>query len=409
MAFFEPNNRLYLALTLMEWRRLVRDGVIRIGDRIREMKSSLDMMEIVDLAPDLGDGCEDYVIAQLSADALSGLSAFRADRPYHRLLVREMVASFHPMTCKAQPLLEDRARDLGLQLQDPIGDESDFIDWQRESRLRGLKAHAGRLRIQFNLPNSAQSKINLILCMLKNEAKTKDIHIGTPSYGWAVAFTRSAPTDKKLKQRCNSFLDDMRKRPFNSRSFFPVLNTEAAGLAKELRKNEDPETLIPLAGESWVRQLGHLHFREQNPTNAAFENSLTWLIETTGQEWATCFLYVYCTAAVVLDKQKQMAWPTMSELAQLSRSTTAPHEPNPAQSEPNLARAEADNASEHSDRLPIEDAQEPSASEEETNKSTSPDALSDGEADPKTGLDNTSLSLGVESTNDAPRQKSDKS
>ena len=99
-----------LALSQMEWQRLARSGVLRIGDRIRWIDSARGVAHVVDLAPDLGDGRDDYVFAHV----YNKFPSSTPDQPHVRILEMDKVKSFHLMTQCARPLLQERAQDLGV-------------------------------------------------------------------------------------------------------------------------------------------------------------------------------------------------------------------------------------------------------------------------------------------------------
>lgn len=315
-----------LALTIMEVQRLARNGVLRIGDRIRQLHDPKDITEIVDLAPDLGEAQEDFVLAILADGALPMPHSFGLDRPHLRLLGRSDVACFHLLRRDARDLLEDRARDFGIELVDPLWD-SGFDSWQKKTRARVLDTHATRLRMEFRLPLPDDAQLNLIERAMAM-ANTVDVpqSLGTPAYGWAVVFRsiwddKALKDDPALKERVGASLKNLRARPFAGDKFFDVYGSEAAALAKDLRRNPDAEKSAPPEGMAWLNQIGHQHFRGAPPTSEAFNRSLTWLAQVIGLDWAASCLEVYCKGAVRLDARASMAWPMAADLACFTGST----------------------------------------------------------------------------------------
>jgi hypothetical protein len=309
-----------LALTIMEVQRLARNGVLRIGDRIRQLNDAKDIAEIVDLAPDLGEAQEDYLLAILAAGAFPTQPSFGLDRPHLRLLGRSDVACFHLLRRDARDLLEDRARDFGIELVDPLWD-SGFDSWQKKTRARVLDIHATRLRMEFRLPSPDVAQLNLIERAMAMANTVEVTHsLGTPAYGWAVVFRsiwddKALKDDPALKERVGASLKDLRARPFAGDKFFDVYGSEAAALAKDLRRKPDAEKSAPSEGMAWLNQIGHQHFRGAPPTAEAFNRSLTWLAQVIGLEWAASCLEVYCNGAVRLDARASMAWPMAADLA----------------------------------------------------------------------------------------------
>ena len=317
-----------LALTIMEVQRLARNGVLRIVDRIRQLHDAKDIAEIVDLAPDLGEAQEDYLLAILADSAFSMQLSFGLDRPHVRLLSRSDIASFHLLRRDAKDLLEDRARDFGIELFDPLWDNG-FDSWQKKTRARVLNAHATRLRMEFRLPLPDFAQLNSIerAMELANKLEvTKSL--GTPAYGWAVVF-KSIWDDKPLKdnpalkKRVAASLEELQARPFVAAEFFNVYGSEAAALATDLRRNPDAEKSVPLEGLAWLNQIGHQHFRGAPPTPEAFNRSLSWLAQVIGVEWAASCLEVYCNGAARLNARASIAWPTAADLACFTCSIVA--------------------------------------------------------------------------------------
>jgi hypothetical protein len=309
-----------LALTIMEVQRLARNGVLRIGDRIRQLHDAKDIAEIIDLAPDLGEAQEDYLLAILAAGAFPMQPSFGLDRPHLRLLGRSDVGCFHLLRRDARDLLEDRARDFGIELVDPLWDSS-FESWQKKTRARVLDTHATRLRMEFRLPSPDVAQLKSIERAMAMANTVEVTHsLGTPAYGWAVVFRsiwddKALKDDPALKERVGASLKDLRARPFAGGKFFDVYGSEAAALAKDLRRNPDAEKFAPPEGLAWLNQIGHQHFRGAPPTPEAFNRSLTWLAQVIGLDWAAGCLEVYCNGAVRLDARASMAWPTAADLA----------------------------------------------------------------------------------------------
>lgn len=315
-----------LALTIMEVQRLARNGVLRIGDRVRQLHDTKDIAKVVDLAPDLGEAQEDYLLAILADGACPVQPSFGLDSPHLRLLGRNDIARFHLLRRDARDLLEDRARDFGIELVDPLWD-SGFDSWQKKTRERVLDIHAERLRLEFGLPSPAVEQLHLIepAMAMANKVEVPN-SLGTPAYGWAVVFKsiwddKSSKHDPALKERVGASLKDLRTRPFAGDKFFDVDGSEAAALAEDLRRNSDAEKSAPPEGMAWLNQIGHQHFRGAPPTAEAFNRSLTWLAEVIGRYWAASCLEVYCTGAVRLDARASMAWPMAADLACFTGST----------------------------------------------------------------------------------------
>jgi hypothetical protein len=322
-----------LALTIMEVQRLARNGVLRIGDRIRQLNDAKDIAEIIDLAPDLGESQEDYLLAILTDSAFQEQPSFGPDRPHMRLLGRSAVASFHLLQRDAKDLLEDRARDFGIELVDPSRDYG-FDSWQKKTRARILNTHATRLRMEFRLPAPDCAQLNSIeraMAMANKIEVTQSL--GTSAYGWAVVFRsiwdhNALKDDPVLKERVKASLKDLRARPFAAAEFFDVQGSEAAALAKDLRRNLYVEKCVPPEGLAWLNQIGHQHFRGAPPTPDAFNRSLTWLAKVIGLDWAASCLQVYCEGAVKLDARASLAWPTAADLACFTGSVLAETKPD---------------------------------------------------------------------------------
>lgn len=386
-----------LALTIMEVQRLARNGILRIGDRIRSLDGAGNIPEVIDLAPDLGEAREDYLLAKLVPGVFSGQAFVRPDRPSLRVLSRGDIASFHLMRHDAQDLLEDRARDLGIDLADAEWEDA-FDKWQKETRARGLQAHAGRLLRECRLPHADDGRIASVERAITTEVEVKQ-SIGTPAYGWAVVFKsaledQALKDDPALKERIKSALADLRARPFSGAEFFAVEGSEAAALAKDLRPGSDADPSVPPEALAWLYQIAHQHFRGEPPTPEAFSGSVTWLAHVIGAEWTACCLEVFCKGAVRLDARPSLAWPTVADLACYTGSAFTPAgpdagpEPQPSASPPVAAPDEQNDKQTDeqtdSDPNPSDPADDtPSLNEEDTPQEAvpSPEETPEGAAE----------------------------
>jgi hypothetical protein len=304
-----------LVLTIMEWDRLLKNGVVRIGDRIRKVRKDSDIGEIINLAPDLGESIDDYVFACMSTEPKMHMRTISPDNPNLRLLCLNDVESFHVMTQNARPNLEDRARSYGLELKDPMFDHAQFNNWQNDTRARQLAFHADRIKSGFNLPPSNRHHSNLIASAFQKTVEVPKSS-GTPAYGWAVAL-KPITIGKEAGQRCKSILMDMQKAKFDAGSFFTFGINQAWELARELQSVYDQRDKIPLAGLAWINQIGHQHSRDQPPTSEAFSKSIAWLETEIGADWTASFIEAYCFATVKFDQRAQLAWPTADNLARI--------------------------------------------------------------------------------------------
>ena len=328
-----------LALSQMEWQRLARRGVLHIGDRIRWIENARGFAHVVNLAPDLGDERDDYVFALVS----NKFRSISPDQPHVRILEMDNVKSFHLMTQCARPLLQERAQDLGLKLLEPIGDDDWFFQWQGSYRCRGLRTHEKRLRREFGFPKPDGIKVKLVTETVQADVETQTHNIGTPAFGWAIAFGMAKMRNETLIEQCRAFIERLRKQRFDAEAFFPVTDANITAIAEELGKLTDPKPAVPLVGVAWLRQLGHMHHREQPPTEKAFRESLTWLATKIGSDWAACFLKVYCSGAVHFKELKQMAWPVLADLSPLkgTRFTSPTAELSPSDGDPKSLEGDA--------------------------------------------------------------------